>query len=177
MTPVLSRAVKGRRQPWTDSARVIRPALVGIAGHLDALAGSDARALGELWISLVTMLVRSRLGHDQDGIDTATARRFQARRYIRARLADPDLSPSAVADALHVSCRTLYAAFASTEESIAAEIRRQRLERAHALLVDPARPRSIAKVAAAVGFRNASHFSRTFRAEYGANPRDVRAST
>ena len=154
---------------------VVRPALVGIAGHLDGLAGADTRALGELWISLLTMLVGSLLGHDRDGIDTAAARRFHARRYIHARLADPDLSPGAVADALHVSRRTLYAAFAETENGIAAEIRRQRLERAHAMLGESAPPRSIAEIAAAVGFRNPAHFSRSFRAHYGTSPQEVRA--
>jgi hypothetical protein len=35
-------------------ARLIRPALLGLAGHLDTLAHADIRELDELWISLRT---------------------------------------------------------------------------------------------------------------------------
>lgn len=156
-------------------AWLVRPALAGMAGHLDELSGTDDSALRALWVSLLAMLVRSLLGRDLNGCDLAAARRMQARRYIRARLADPDLSPDAVADALHVSRRTLYAAFAATTQGVAAAIRHERLERAHAMLAEPGCRRTIAEIAAAVGFRHAAHFSRSFRAEYGVNPRDVRA--
>lgn len=39
---------------------------------------------------------------------------------------------------LHVSRRTLYTALAAGDQGIAAQIRQQRLQRAHALLPDPA---------------------------------------
>ena len=49
-----------RRDP--TFARLIRPALLGLAGHLDTLAHADIPELDELWISLMNMLVRSLLG-------------------------------------------------------------------------------------------------------------------
>ena len=75
----------------------------------------------------MNMLVRSLVGDDTNGIDTAKARRLQLQRHIRANLADPQLSPTRIADALHVSRRTLYAALSPDEDGVAAEIRRQRL--------------------------------------------------
>ena len=89
---------------------LVRPALLGLAGHLDALADTDVTELEQLWISLLTMLMRSLAGRDTTGTDTAPARRLQVRRYIDAHLTDPRLSPTMIADALHVSRSTLYAA-------------------------------------------------------------------
>jgi AraC-like DNA-binding protein len=50
-----------------------------------------------------------------------------------------------------------------------------RLERAKALLLNP--KLTIAEVAYAVGFRDAGYFSRQFRRQNGASPRDVRQSS
>lgn len=155
-------------------ARLIRPALLGLAGHLKPLAQTHIPELDELWISLMNMLVRSLVGDDTNGTDTAKARRLQFQQHIAANLADPQLSPAKIADALHVSRRTLYAALSPAEEGVAAEIRRQRLERARAMLLDPSQTRSVAEIAAAVGLPNAAHFSRIFRARYGLSPRELR---
>jgi AraC-like DNA-binding protein len=75
---------------------------------------------------------------------------------------------------MHVSRRTLYAAFPA-EGGVAAEIRRQRRLRAHRLLLSPGRAPSIGQIAAQVGLPNVAHFSRIFRAYYGMTPSDVRA--
>jgi AraC-like DNA-binding protein len=155
---------------------LIRPSLLGLTGHLDTLAHADIPELGGLWISLVNMLVRSLLGRDTNGTDTTAARRLQVQRHIRANLADPRLSPSRIADALHVSRRTLYAALAPDDDGVAAEIRRQRLDRARAMLLDPAQTRSVAQIAATVGLPNPAHFTRIFRARYGINPSELRGS-
>lgn len=111
---------------------------------------------------------------DTNGADAAQARRLQLRRHIRCNLADPQLSPANIADALHVSRSTLYAALAPDEEGVAGEIRRQRLERARAMLLDPSDTRTVTEIAASVGLPNAAHFSRLFRARYGHSPSDLR---
>jgi AraC-like DNA-binding protein len=162
-----------RRDPTL--ARLIRPALLGLAGHLDTLAHADIPELEDLWISLMNMLVRSLVGDDTNGTDTVNARRLQLQHHIRANLADPQLSPTKIADALHISRRTLYTALSPDEDGVAAEIRRQRLERARAMLLDPSQPRSVAEISTAVGLPNAAHFSRIFRARYGLSPRELRA--
>jgi hypothetical protein len=76
------------------------------------------------------------------------------------QLADPDLSPTTIADALHVSRSTLYATLPPNAEGIAAEIRRQRLQRAHTILSNPVNTQPIADIAAAVGIPSAAHFRR-----------------
>jgi AraC-like DNA-binding protein len=156
-------------------AYLIRPLLLGMAGHLDTMPCQEPGVLAGVWVSLITMLFRSLASADTAGADTAAARRLQARRYIRAHLADPSLAPDRIAEALHVSRRTLYAAFAG-EETVAAEIRRQRLDRARAMLLDPAMSRPVAEIGAAVGLPNPAHFSRAFRARHGLSPRALRSA-
>jgi AraC-like DNA-binding protein len=163
-----------RRDPVFTA--LIRPAMLGLVGHLGVLAGSDIAELEELWISLLSMLIRSLVGDDTIGNDTATARRLQAQRHIRANLADPRLSPDSIARALHISRSTLYATLSHDRDGVAAEIRNQRLQHAHAMLLDPADTRPIAEIAATVGLHSAAHFSRIFRAHYGLTPREVRAT-
>jgi AraC-like DNA-binding protein len=155
---------------------LVRPFMLGVAGHLDTLARADVSEFGGLWISLMNMLVRSLAGDGTNGVDTAQARRLQMRRHIQANLADPRLSPASVADALHVSRGTLYGALAPDDDGVAGEIRRQRLDRARSMLLDPSRTRSVAEIAGSVGLPNAAHFSRLFRARYGVNPSEVRSS-
>jgi len=158
-------------------ARLVRPALLALAGHLNALANTDQPELAAIWTSLLNLLVRSLASEDGDGTDTAAARRVQARRYIQTHLADQSLCPNTIAAALHISRSTLYAALPSDRDGdgVAAEIRRQRLERARAMLCDTTDTRPIAQIAACVGIPNAAHFSRSFREHHGLSPRDLRS--
>lgn len=155
---------------------LVRPALVGMAGHLQALSAAADPGLGAVWISLVTLLMRSLLGEPVDGTDTRAARRLQIQRHIAEHLADPRQTPQTVADALHISRRALYAALPPGDGGVAAEIRRQRLARAHQLLSQPGQTLTIAQIAAQVGLPNAAHFSRVFRTRYGVSPRDLAGS-
>lgn len=154
---------------------LVRPALHGLRGHLDELTSTELPELGPLWISLLSMLTRSLAGHDTNGTDTTLARRLQIQQHIDTHLADPRLSTASIADALHISRSTLYAALPADNDGIAAEIRRQRLAHAHALLTDPTNSQSIAEIGASVGMRNAAQFSRAFRQRYGLPPRQIRA--
>jgi AraC-like DNA-binding protein len=154
---------------------LVRPALLGVCGHLDSLAGSDLPELPELWISLLTMLTRSLADRDTNGTDTSPARRLQVRRYIEANLTDPRLSPTTIADALHISRSTLYAALPAGSDGVVAEVRRHRLARAHAILRDSTNTQSIAEIGASVGIPSPAQFSRAFGKRYGLSPRELRA--
>jgi len=156
-------------------AALVRPALLGMMGRLDTLGRNDLPELRAVWVSLLTMLTRSLAGQDTVGIDTAPARWLQVRKYIRANLADPRLSPTTIAEALFISRSTLYASVPPATDGIAAEIQRQRLARAHSLLRDPTNTRPIAEIGASVGLLNHGRFTRAFRDRYGVPPRQVRA--
>ena len=83
---------------------------------------------------------------------------------------EPRLAP-ALARQLNVSVRTLHRAFATAGETVAAYIRRRRLEQARLELAAPAPRRpGVPEVAARYQFADGSHFARTFKAQYGQTP-------
>ncbi|MFJ9893034.1 helix-turn-helix domain-containing protein [Streptomyces sp. NPDC091280] len=91
-----------------------------------------------------------------------------ARRFIDERLDDPSLAPGMIAQALHVSPRTLHRAFEDADESVMAYTRRRRLGRARIDLMTPGA--RVADVAARWSFSDTSHFLRHFKAAYGTTP-------
>lgn len=96
-------------------------------------------------------------------------------RFIQQRLSDPRLTPRTVAAAHGVSPSYLHRLFQDENTTVAALIRRLRLERARFDLADPAQgSTSIQAIAARWGFARATDFARAFRAAYGVPPTDYR---
>jgi AraC-like DNA-binding protein len=96
--------------------------------------------------------------------------------FIDQHLGDPDLSPATIAAAHHLSVRALHALYQAENETVAASIRRQRLEHCRRDLLDPSRPdRPVNAIGARWGFPDATAFSRTFRTAYGLPPGEYRA--
>jgi AraC-like DNA-binding protein len=91
--------------------------------------------------------------------------------YMLLYLAEPSLTPERVAAAHHISLRHLYRLWSHNQVGIAEWIIVERLARAAAALTDDRQRRSsISAIAYSLGFRDAAHFSRRFRAAYGAPP-------
>jgi AraC family transcriptional activator of tynA and feaB len=108
----------------------------------------------------------------------ATARaamRAEIRHYVRTHLQDPALGPTSIARAYAVSVRALHALFEDCDESVAALVRRERLERCFEDLRQP-NGGSVTSIAFRWGFCDAAHFSRVFKQAYGMTPRAVRQS-
>jgi AraC-like DNA-binding protein len=88
---------------------------------------------------------------------------------IERRFADEDLSLTAVAAEVATSRRQLQRVLAEVRgTTFRRELHRVRMERAAALLRDARCP--IKEVAAAIGHRNATQFSKAFRRQYGVTP-------
>ncbi|MFD7258151.1 helix-turn-helix domain-containing protein [Streptomyces sp. NPDC059874] len=95
--------------------------------------------------------------------------------FIDDNLGSTELTPQAIAARHHISLRRLHQLFQGQPESIAASVRRRRLERCHADLVRPeSHARPVQAIAARWGFTNAAVFSRAFRAAYGVTPTELR---
>jgi AraC-like DNA-binding protein len=95
--------------------------------------------------------------------------------FVQQHLHDPDLSPRIIADANHLSVGHLHRLFSAREATVAAWIRRLRLERACRDLHDPAlRDMPVHRIAARWGFKDHSTFTRAFRAAYDTAPQDYR---
>ncbi len=101
-----------------------------------------------------------------DPRDRAFAERVLA--HVRTHLAS-DLSPAALATAMHVSLRSLQRRLRDGMDTSPQElVLAARLEAAYQLLA--AGGLRVSEVASRVGFEDLSHFSRRFRAAYGVAP-------
>lgn len=107
----------------------------------------------------------------------SAALRDRAISVIAQSRADPNLTPESVARAVQSSLRRLQAAFAEVDNSVAAEIRRQRARLAKSLLSNSRFDvLSVKEVAEQSGFGTVTSMRRALLEEYGAGPRDLRAS-
>ncbi|WP_242624354.1 helix-turn-helix transcriptional regulator [Micromonospora kangleipakensis] len=80
-----------------------------------------------------------------------------------------------MAEAHHLSLRSLHRLFEGSGTTVAALIRTGRLDCCYRDLADPRlRHLTVRQVAARCGFRDPAHFSRAFRAAYGLSPREHR---
>ncbi|MFF3488260.1 helix-turn-helix domain-containing protein [Streptomyces sp. NPDC002701] len=132
------------------------------------LSPAGARSAGEALIELARGALRQEFDDVEPRLAPALAR--AAMELADRHLADPELSPSALASELNVSLRTLHRAFASVGDSVAAYIRRRRLEQARLELAAPIGRPTVAEVAARWQFADSSHFVRAFRARYKETP-------
>lgn len=92
--------------------------------------------------------------------------------YVRAHLADPDLSAARIAAAHGISPRHLYAVLSRSGISLGDWIRTRRLAECRRELAGPnGQLRTIAATGRRWGFVNATHFSKVFKQAYGMSPR------
>lgn len=106
---------------------------------------------------------------------TVGTRKVLAKRYIEAHLKDPDLTPTRVADALHISPRYLRMLFSGESESVCSYILRRRLEECAKKISNVLwRGHTITEIAFGCGFNSAAHFTRAFRDQYKVTPTQYR---
>lgn len=99
----------------------------------------------------------------------------QVKQIITADIRDPALSVESIAEKIGVSTRYLQFLFAQEDDCISRCIRRERLRGCSMDLRDATlSDRSITDIAFSWGFNSASHFSSSFRGEYGMTARDYR---
>lgn len=92
---------------------------------------------------------------------------------IEARLTDPALSPTSLAEHFSIGLRTLHKLFEALPETAAGRIRRRRVEEAAAVL--RIRDASAAELAGSLGFGSRDVFQRAFRQLQGMTPAEYRA--
>jgi AraC-like DNA-binding protein len=139
--------------------------------------GLPPEVVGQVGVNVLELLgtVLSDLASDVRPALPREAQLLRARRYITDHLSDPGLSPATAAEALGLSVRYLHLLFQTESTSPFRWILERRLELAARLLADPRQAsRSITNIAFAVGFKDASHFTRVFKHRYAVGPRDYR---
>ena len=138
---------------------------------------SDRPRLANVVTPLVAALFAHLLEAD-DCLPAETHRQaltLRIRAFIREHLHDPHLTPAVIAAAHHISTSYLHRLFRDEDATVAAWIRRLRLEAARRDLADPALCAvPIHAIATRWGFPRATDFSRAYRAAYGTTPKDHR---
>lgn len=176
--------------PVSLTRRVIGRPLTGrqgvgalLANFLATLVQHDgACAASDSWLETVLVdLITAVFARELDAMNSLPAethRRILAlrvRSFIQRHLHDPALAPGTIAAAHHISVSYLHRVFRENGTTVAAWIRRERLERVRRDLADPVLSTvSVQDIAARWGFDHYVSFSRTFRAVYGLSPRDYR---
>ncbi|MEU2281691.1 helix-turn-helix domain-containing protein [Streptomyces sp. NPDC013178] len=173
------------RLPQDATATVVRgdhgvgalfsPYLRSLTRHAAELAPDVVQQVGINVLELLGAALPKGLASGDGSALPRSAQWLRARQYIAEHLADPQLSPAMVADALGVSVRYLQVLFRAEGTSPSRSIQEQRLERAARLLTDPRHARrTITDIAFGLGFKDASHFTRAFKNHYGTGPRAYR---
>nr|WP_255216058.1 helix-turn-helix domain-containing protein [Pseudenhygromyxa sp. WMMC2535] len=143
-------------------------AMVELPGELGPLGEQAAVHSG---LELLAAAIAGELGNPSREAERLVAR---AEDYIARRLEDPALCVELVASALGVTRRRLERAFAAAGHSVSRKIWSDRLERCRRdMLLEP--ESSLSEIAFRWGFSDAAHFSRAFRAAFGAAPSRYRA--
>ena len=96
----------------------------------------------------------------------------EIKRYMLANLHDSALDIDAIAKARNVTPRTLYRLFASEGSTPIRWLWQQRLAASHKALRDET-VTQVTDAALDFGFKDLSHFSRTFKAAFGRSPRSL----
>lgn len=146
-----------------------------LAGTMDALSRFERAAALDQLADLALAALRGLTGAAAEADDSARGWVYPAAmRAIGMRLGEERFGPAALAAALGCSRATLYRAFAERGETVAAAIRRMRLDRARAMIARVPDGTSVAMIAARAGFSDTRTFNRAFRARFGMAPGDAR---
>ena len=161
--------------PDTPLGGLLSPFLAGLVDDAGTYPPRTNELMARNVVDLLGVLSTELLGRtstDTPGGNRALLLRIQA--FIDRHIADPDLTPQAIARAHHISLRYLHKLFESEDATVGRYIQRRRLEECRRDLARRANGSTIAAVAHRWGFTSAAHFSRVFRAAYGLSPREWR---
>ncbi|MGD9603448.1 MAG: helix-turn-helix domain-containing protein [Gammaproteobacteria bacterium] len=154
------------------STAIGRSFLDGIFTHADRLSEGERGRMARLLLDMLETLSDVALASPAvPAIGTRAAQQARVLGYVHEHLADPDLDARTIAHALRMSPRYVRELLRASGTTLRALLLDQRLARCREELLDPLRRhRSVSDIAFAWGFNSAAHFTRVFRARYGAPP-------
>ncbi|MGW4892982.1 AraC-like ligand-binding domain-containing protein [Kitasatospora sp. NPDC004240] len=175
--PQMDRLLARRISARTGLGAILANYLTTLTAHGPECRPEDLARMGRIALDLTAACLAEQLGTPDELPAEARAQALRERidAFIDHNLTDPRLTPQAIAAHHGLSLRTLYELFRDRRESVAATVRRRRLERCRAELARPElRARPVQEIAARWGFTSASAFARTFREAYGVTPTEYR---
>lgn len=122
--------------------------------------------------AILDLLVLSVELQDVEKVSSERDLYARAMNYIRRHLSDPELSIEKIAQAHHVSTRTVTRAFARHQKTPMSVIWQERLLACRET-IERGLARSVSQVALDHGFSDFSHFSHAFRKSFGVSPQSL----
>jgi AraC-like DNA-binding protein len=151
----------------------------GMARHLDDFTGAGGVRAGTAVLDLLSVALADRAA-DEVALPAESRRRALLHRiyaFIEKRLVDPTVSPATIAAAHHISVRYLHKLFELEQNTVAGWVRQRRLDKCRRDLLDPRlQDHPVSAIGLRAGFTDPAHFTRAFRAAYGAPPAEYRAT-
>lgn len=161
----LSSGVVSRR---SANAGMLATLLKAADANYDSLGDYSRDALSRTLVDAVRLVAREHTGRLSTVDDNRVCLAAAARSFVTEHVNDPTLSAVVIAARLHVSVRTVHAAFEDEPETLGQLIRRVRLESARTLLAST--QATVTSVAETVGYLDVTHFIRLFKNVEGVTP-------
>ena len=174
--PAIDEHLGGRFAPNKQMAQLALELVISLAATFAEHAPPNPEALATEVVAMFALVIGS---EHRDAEGAARQTRYRLRRrifdYIEGRLGDVDLNPRRIAADNRISLSYLYSLFSDHQTTVSQFIQNKRLQRAYELLVgDPKGTLTISEIAYRVGFKNTSHFSRSFNLHFGMPPSEAR---
>ena len=146
-----------------------------IPGRFDAMTAETRSTVGQQLVDLLVLALKA----DERTLTTgnSTVREAHLTRiesFIRKNLSNSDLDPETIARGCGISTRYLHELFRDTNQTLGSWVRDQRLEACREALRDPSNRQTVAEIAYRFGFGDQAQFSRAFKAQFGAPPKEFR---
>jgi len=126
-------------------------------------------------VDLLATALAEQAGIADSGNESHVLLRRRVCAFIDDHLADPRLNCEMIADAHRISQRYLRKIFEASAMSVSEWIWARRLDQAKRDLADPLLAHvAVTGIGYDVGFKDAAHFSRAFKAKFGMTPREYR---
>jgi len=156
-----------------EEAALFYAHLVKLSEALQAIASEDAPRLARTLLDLLVVAVHAAAHADRDARPPRVGMAARAQSEIRANLESSSLNVASLCRRLKVSRSTLHRLFEG-EGGVQTYIRNCRLDAARIALLDSTNDERIGAIAERLGFSDAAHFSRLFRARFGETPSQCR---
>lgn len=155
--------------------RVVSPFLMSLASNMEELSGPAGSSLAKNAIEMLESLIVNELDVSRTIADPHYSLLRQVHDYVDQNLGSPELNPTSIAEAVHISTRHLYSLLSDQGTTVSTYIRSRRLEKCYLDLTNPAKAdMSVGAIGTTWGFPDAAHFSRTFKNVYGVTPVEAR---
>lgn len=176
LAPQLEMATARAIRCDSGAAALFRSTLDEVFALAPSLTDDVADDISDALIHLFAPVVRSSVkSTERCPSRLAAMHRQRIVRFARENLWDGNLDGNTIANGVNLSPRHVYQIFDAEDKPLMRWVWSERLMGCRRDLEQPTlKTKSIGEIAFQWGFSNVSHFSRTFKSEFGVTPRDYR---